>query len=127
MGRTEWFRNNPSDPKAIRQEDVELWLRTWDSSVFWNMEEPLIFYREFGGTYWKKYFAGLKGVFYFINKLKLWRKDGFYRVGRYLVACVVYRVAALLGKEDRLIRRRSRPLPPEELLKAQEILKQALR
>lgn len=55
MGKVEWFKNNLYDVAYVRMEDYELWLRTIDKSVFHSLEEPLMFYREFGVPVWKKY------------------------------------------------------------------------
>jgi len=46
MGRTEWFRNHPYDPRVVRAEDQELLLRTCRQSRFAGLEEALLGYRE---------------------------------------------------------------------------------
>jgi glycosyltransferase involved in cell wall biosynthesis len=48
MGRTEWFLRNPYDEskEARRCEDAELWLRTYGSTTFAAIPEPLLFYLE---------------------------------------------------------------------------------
>ena len=56
MGKKQWFLDNPYDEKAIRIEDAELWYRTKSFSNFMITNEPLLFYREFGNNYYKKYF-----------------------------------------------------------------------
>ena len=50
MGRTTWFKSNPYDAKAFRIEDKDLWLRTHNSSQFFNIQEPLLFYRAFANV-----------------------------------------------------------------------------
>lgn len=47
-GRADWFRRNPYDESLayVRAEDVELWCRTCQNSVFAGLPEPLYFYRE---------------------------------------------------------------------------------
>jgi glycosyltransferase involved in cell wall biosynthesis len=47
MTRTQWFKDNPYDERQRRCQDYELWLRTSGNSVFYNMPDPLLFYREF--------------------------------------------------------------------------------
>lgn len=46
LGQTEWFRKNLYNPKYIRAEDYELWCRTFQTSRFSRIEEPLYFVRE---------------------------------------------------------------------------------
>lgn len=43
---TEWFRRNPYNADYIRAEDHELWCRTFGSSSFAHLTDPLLFYRE---------------------------------------------------------------------------------
>ena len=43
--KTEWAIRNPYDPKWIRTEDKELWLRTFDQSSFHKLEARLMFIR----------------------------------------------------------------------------------
>lgn len=47
-GRIEWFQANPYDTEVVRCEDIELWLRTADNTVFGYIDQPLLFYREAG-------------------------------------------------------------------------------
>jgi glycosyltransferase involved in cell wall biosynthesis len=46
LGRTEWFRRFRYDPAAERCEDQDLLYRAYRSSVFANVGEPLVGYRE---------------------------------------------------------------------------------
>src|SRR5204862_339110 len=58
-GRTEWFRQNryTDDPLFFRAQDSELWSRTTRNSVFVNLEEPLLFYREGGAFSYRNYLS----------------------------------------------------------------------
>lgn len=107
MGKTEWFKVNPYDVKAERIEDTELWLRTKYSSNFKNFSEPLLFYREIGNNYWKKYFKGNKAVFYVLVKHRF-KKDFFKFALRYYVAGVTYFIFNLFGMENILIKNRNK-------------------
>ena len=46
LGKTEWFRNHPYDPRVNRAEDQELLLRTHGHSRFAGLQEVLLGYRE---------------------------------------------------------------------------------
>ena len=48
MGKKEWFEVNRYAKWAVRIEDRELWTRTSGFSSFYNIPEPLLFYRAFG-------------------------------------------------------------------------------
>ena len=50
MGRTDWFKKNPYDESYIRSEDYELWCRTAGEVVIHNLQEPLLYYREYSGN-----------------------------------------------------------------------------
>lgn len=52
-GRRQWFVDNPYNPDFNGAEDQELLYRTWRSSVFACIEEPLICYREAGRDFGK--------------------------------------------------------------------------
>lgn len=70
MAKTEWFKNNPYNAQAVRIEDAELWYRTRDNSNFMILMEPLLFYREFGGDYYKKYIKVVPSLIKLVNKYK---------------------------------------------------------
>ena len=109
IAKTDWFRANPYDAKAIRCEDDELWRRTSDHSVFRISTEPLLFYREYGSNYYKKYFKSLRGHLYIFRKeFKKKNKIGYLFLGflkTLLVGCV-YFLFNLINRESILIRRR---------------------
>lgn len=46
LGKTEWFRKHPYDTGYVRSEDHELWARTFPTSTFRVLEEPLTYVRE---------------------------------------------------------------------------------
>jgi glycosyltransferase involved in cell wall biosynthesis len=46
LGRAEWFRTYRYSPNAVRCEDQDLLYRAYRSSVFANLGEPLLGYRE---------------------------------------------------------------------------------
>jgi glycosyltransferase involved in cell wall biosynthesis len=66
---TAWFKANPysEDLKFNRAEDAELWCRTTSKSKFFNIQEPLLFYREANIFSFDKYLASQSGAFQIIN------------------------------------------------------------
>lgn len=106
MARTVWFKNNPYDVNAIRIEDAELWLRTADKYIFKVTGEPLLFYREIGNKYYKKYLKGLPGMWYMIRKHRF-SKNYLKFSAKYLLSCITYFVFDLFGNESFLIQNRN--------------------
>ena len=45
-GKTEWFRNWQYDESLSGCEDMDLWIRSFKNSVFADVLEPVLFYRE---------------------------------------------------------------------------------
>src|SRR5690606_17973094 len=124
MSKTDWFRANPYDTKAVRVEDYELWQRTVSDSNFKVYTEPLLFYREFGVNYYKKYFKGMNSIIYVINKHN--NKETYFIAIRYFIKGVVYRIFNLLGIEHTLISKRNLPLADDIIDNANENLILAL-
>lgn len=106
MGKKQWFLDNPYDEKAIRIEDAELWYRTKSSSNFYITYEPLLFYREFGNNYYKKYFQANGSTMHILNKYpedKFWKN--FFLSNK--VKGSMYKILNVIGKEQVLIDRRN--------------------
>ena len=106
MGKKQWFLDNPYDEEAIRIEDAELWYRTKSFSNFMMTNEPLLFYREFGSSYYKKYFLANSSAEHILNK---YPNDNFWRNFFLLnkMKGSTYKLLNLLGKEQVLIDRRN--------------------
>lgn len=121
--KTEWFRKNLYDVKAIRVEDADLWNRTYKTSNFQRVETPLLFYREFGSQYYKKYFKGMPSMFYLIGKEK--SMSQIIITVKYLFKGLAYYVFHKLGDEKKLINRRNHEFT--EILKFQAILNNAIK
>jgi hypothetical protein len=98
---------------------LELWSRANGHSVFRSINEPLLFYREFGGDYYKKYQKGIKSFFYVSKKRfnngkyydsAIWAFNG----GMHIFKYIIYRVMNWFDKEGQLVRKRSLSLESEE-------------
>jgi glycosyltransferase involved in cell wall biosynthesis len=113
MAKTDWFRQNPYDVKAERIEDIELWMSSKGKANFKQLTEPLLFYREFGSQYWKKYFKGNSSVVYVLKKHRF-SLDFILFAFRYYIAGLVYFCFDLFRQEQVLIQRRNAiKLPPK--------------
>lgn len=121
MAKTEWFRSNPYDTEVIRAQDYELWQRTASNSNFKVYTEPLLFYREFGVNYYKKYFKGISSVFYVANKHKTFK--GYLIAFTYLLKAVLYFIFNKIKLEHKLIENRNVELQSELLNKSSLVLK----
>lgn len=107
MAKTEWFKNNLYDVEAVRIEDAELWYRTRSTSNFMMLMEPLFFYREFGGDYYKKYNKNNTSKKYILKKYNndiYWVK--FFRLNR--IKSIIYYLMACVKNENFLILRRNK-------------------
>jgi glycosyltransferase involved in cell wall biosynthesis len=113
MARTKWFQINPYDERYVRAEDVELWFRTRSCTVWANLRQPLLFYREAGCFSLKKYLRSASTM------AKILRVYGPAVFGAYgatkraaasLAKCGVYAILAACRQQDRLLRTRNRAL-----------------
>lgn len=107
IAKREWFINNPYDVQAVRIEDAELWLATNTKYIFKATTEPLLFYREFGVNYYKKYFKGFPGVFYMLRKHNYSKKYLLFSI-KYFISSFIYFAFNLFGKESVLVKRRNK-------------------
>lgn len=106
MAKTLWFENNPYDIKAQRIEDAELWFRSGNRFNFQILTEPLLFYREFGNNYYKKYFKGFPAMLYVLKKHSYnfqLMKFAF----KYYLSGMVYFLYNLFGREMVLVKGRN--------------------
>lgn len=113
IAKTSWFRENLYDENAVRVEDAELWMRTKGRYVFRTLGEPLLFYREIGSQYYKKYFQGFPGVFYLLKKNFLSLAYLKFCL-RYFIASFVYLIFYIFGKETVLTEKRNQCKLPKQ-------------
>lgn len=121
MGKTNWFKNNLYNPRAERIEDAELWWRTKKSSVFKSINEPLLFYREFGGNYFPKYKKASNTL------IKLSFEKGFNfllfkkATDRY-IKFLIYKILNKFNLENILIKRRNNLLTKKDVIFANQLM-----
>jgi glycosyltransferase involved in cell wall biosynthesis len=129
MGSQAWFLKNPYNEKRRRSEDIDLWLRTMSNSQFAILDVPLLFYRELGLPYLKKYLQSnqeYRQILAEYTPLLGWQTVRLAQA-RFLLKDWTYRVFSALDQEDFLIKRRSQKLTAEAQQRAQALLQQSIR
>ena len=131
MARKEWFVANPYDPSFRRMQDLELWIRTLPFSSFNSMKSPLLFYRAVEKNVTQKYLSTQKysrGFYY--NVLIKRRKDIYLGLKLYFktyLKAFVYLLMSYMGKTDSLVKKRYNTLAPEDLMEANNSLKESIK
>lgn len=120
MAKTLWFKNNPYDERQRRCQDYELWLRTAGESVFYNMPEPLLFYREYETLSLKKQKAAHNALVPVYSNYRKYSKSFLWslkkKVSSY-IKLAIYIFFDSLGKMETLNKWRwHRELPSDDLL-----------
>lgn len=117
-GRTEWFKNNKYDVDYNRAEDLELWCREIESLKYYNIEEPLLFYRDPMNISIPKYKASSITVKKIIKKY-LNGRDKNKLLLRETLKINIYQLLSILGMSS-VINKRRNPLIDEWQLKLAE-------
>jgi len=68
VGKLNWFNHNLYDEKIHRCQDFELWLRTYEHSRFFVLNEFVLFYRQNDGLYKQKYYQVYKNLTIILKK-----------------------------------------------------------
>lgn len=126
MGKLSWFLDNLYRDYN-RMEDYELWLRTYNSSVFRIQCIPLLFYREFGIPNFSKYFQTKKSQIKYI----LFKKDlsfllRFQLIIRFIMQVICFRLLSYLKKDYLILNKRSTVISENEEISATYDLKKAI-
>ena len=130
MGKTKWFKQNPYSDWPLRAEDTELWLRTSKFSKFYNLQEPLLFYREFGVPSLDKYLKSQKTLRKIFANYKVYGKSFFWFAENSIESYVksfLFSLFVAVGKSDSFIKMRRRKLLPRHLLLSSDDLLRAIR
>jgi len=123
-GRTDWFRQNPYDPRRRRTEDFDLWVRTFDSVRHQAMPELLHFYRDDRFSLQKYQIAMAETrevIVKFGPTLVGWREATLLQAKSLAKeSCAI--LAAKMGLSTRLLAARNEPLSQAELVEARDVL-----
>lgn len=129
MGKIDWFRRNTYSEDFERMEDFELWLRALNTSHYFNLPLPLMYYRESGVPIPKKYLATQKSA------LKLAIRGRAYNLSvgtrfkyftQTIIKCLVCIVLGIMKKSELQIRLRRRNTAAIDINEAQNGLARAL-
>lgn len=127
MGRTRWFLANPYAEWCRRCQDKELWLRTGSHSVFRNLRQPLMFYREAGTVTFKKYMKSRHASMVITRKYKDYNLSFSWFIRSMLrnyIQIFTYYIFDKLGMIDFVVmRRRTIPLTDNYCLKKEDLQK----
>ncbi len=121
--RVAWFRGNPYSEDFLfhRAQDAELWIRTRRWTVFTNLAEPVIFYRECVDLNVENYLGttfGLCGAVHRDRESGLFSKCIY--LGVELARCWLICIATWSGLSYLVIRGRNR-LPPRDLMEIYKV------
>ena len=109
MGKTSWFQEHQYDSSFVRMEDMELCARTILNSSFHNLQEPLLYYREIGVPYLRKYLQSMTGERILIRKIYgdavSFKK--YEKMMKTYIKSLIYIFFSLINGQKYLIRKRS--------------------
>ena len=125
IGKKSWFEKNKYDPNFLRAEDCELWIRTYKTSKFKRVQEPLYIVRE-GKVNVKNYIQGIKTTQKILykygpnvhtkNKLRL-------EIIKTYLKIIIYKVFGLFNIQDYISQKRNKPLTNQEKQNLNSIIK----
>lgn len=130
LGKTQWFKNNSYDEKAVRAEDFDLWSRTRKISHFSNIESPLLFYRTFGMPTTSKVLATYRTMRKLSSRYTDYGKNKFWAIKHYIIYTIkifVFSTVSLIGMQKLIIKHRHQKKIPNELCLTLEDLNESIR
>ena len=127
MAKRSWFIQNPYDEGAIRMEDYNLWMRTFSKYRFYNIAEPLLFYRVSGLPYLDKYLLSMKGERKELQKNKQIIPNYHVVLLKNYLKCGLYMIFSALHLTNFLLQMRSTKLAQSTFLQyTQQVLYKAI-
>ena len=109
MGRTKWFLKNQYAEDLPRLQDLDLWLRTSSHSAFYNLSEPLLFYRNIGVPVVARYGRSMRSLRMIADRYKLYEKSIIWSFKMKIEAYIkqwVYYIFDVFDKTDILVSNR---------------------
>ncbi len=125
MARSAWFRRYLYDETNIRNEDYELWMRSFSESIFHNLPELLYLCDAFTffslSKYVKTKHSGARTIWRYASR-EVGRLAAAYYSGRRYAQIIVYAACTLFGLDMLLVRKRYSPLTSEECADAKNAI-----
>jgi glycosyltransferase involved in cell wall biosynthesis len=130
MGRRKWFEGNRYDESLLRAQDAELWIRTFRTSGFAQIERPLLFYRVSGRKRRRRDFLlkSFRGLFHHFRTVVRYGPPlvgsarAYLLIARIVGFHLVLTPLALLNRQAMLVYRRSPELDRATRAAAQSVL-----
>jgi hypothetical protein len=121
LGKSSWFEDNLYSNS--RAQDYELWIRTFRHSSFFNIRQPLLFYREIASDYRVKAKISNQDVREVLsNYIGQGYVRAFHAYALTYAKDVLYSLSGIPAIGSFLIRRRNQILSSEDLEYAQRCL-----
>lgn len=117
VAKASWYRKNRYDEEYYRSEDFELWCRTFDSTVFARVYEPLFLYRE-GKVNIRAYTASNRTHRKMLRKYApgvLSKSEFVYEILRSHSKSTLYRIFSIIGMQQFLSSKRNDRLNMEQV------------
>ena len=117
-GRIEWFKKWQYRDDMSGNEDLDLWIRSHKDSVFYDIEEPLLFYRDPYRFRLKTYMFRQRRYWKCAWKLRNYMSTPFfYRVCvfRGILSMAFAIILTLIGQEEKMIAKRNKVLTDKEI------------
>ena len=129
MGRLAWFRKWRYNEKMSGNEDLDLWIRSRTGSRFYDIHEPLMFYRDPYRFRLKTYAFRQKRFLKCAWALRHYMDSPFFLfcLGRSVAATILAFLLTLLGREEYMIAKRNNALSEGEKEKYTEMISKLTR
>jgi len=120
MAKRSWHINNKYDESAVKAEDFNLWLRSYEHSKFANVSEPLYYYRcETSSTFKKRFRCRLtctKFLFsHYYHKGHLFK--AVYYASLQIIKFIIGNFICLFLSKRKYIERRYTPISSEDKIR----------
>lgn len=125
MGKKSWFLKNKY--RYFRSQDYELWLRSYVRGTFYNIKEPLLFYREVGIPQKRKFLQSNSEVRKIVkNYFKQYPLQVSLVVLKTYLSDIIIILANIFSLEKLLVKSRNFELNQSEIKKYSNILNNAV-
>ena len=118
-GQIEWFKKWQYRDEMSGNEDLDLWIRSHKDSVFYDIEEPILFYRDPYKFRLKTYMFRQRRYWKCAWKLRNYMSTPFFYcicVFRGILSMAFAITLTLIGQEKKMIAKRNKFLTDKEII-----------